>query len=304
MKNVCFPDNAVILSPCIDAVFKLVFTRETPSSRGALAGLASAFIGRKTQVLAVTANEPPVNSLRDRQIRFDIACKLEGGEQANLEMTLHPKSYEAARLEYYLARLYANQDIKGADKTFDGLRRAYQISFFAKENLYADGELIHRFRYYDKRHGLYLGGRTEIITIELRKAAGLEEKPVREMSPGELWAFFFRYGPDAVRRERINEIMGIEEGIAMAGEELLTVSEDEQLQAWLRSAEKYMQEKYELDRHSEMVYARREGRAQGLAEGRTEGLAEGRAEGYKEAKAEDQEQIRRLEEEIRRLRGE
>jgi PHD/YefM family antitoxin component YafN of YafNO toxin-antitoxin module len=104
---------------------------------------------------------------------------------------------------------------------------------------------------------------------------------------------FFRYGPDAERREQINEIMGIEEGIAMAGEELMTVSEDERLRAWLMSAETY-----DLDRQSEMVYARREGRAKG------------RAEGYKEAKAEDQEQIqqaqeeiRRLEEEIRRLRG-
>jgi hypothetical protein len=138
---------------------------------------------------------------------------------------------------------------------------------------------VHRFRYYDEERGLDLGGRTEIITIELKKTAGLPAKKAREMSPGELWAFFFRYASDRERRGRINEIMTVEEGIAMAGEELLTVSEEEKLQAWLMSAEKY-----DLDRQSDLVDARRDG--------------------YKEAKTEYQEQIRRLEEENRRLRGE
>jgi hypothetical protein len=276
MKQIYFPDTAVILNPCRDAIFKLVFTKETPGSRTALASLASAFIGRKAQVLAVTPNEPPANSPRDRQIRYDIACKLDGGEQANLEMTLFPRLYEPVRLEYHLARLYVNQDIKGADKTFDDLRRAYQISFFAEESLYPDAELIHRFRYYDKAHELSLGGRTEIITIELRKAAGLLAKKAREMSSEELWAFFFRYGPDAERRGQINEIMAIEEGIAMAGEELLTVSEDERMQAWLMSAEKY-----DLDRQSEIVDARRGG--------------------YKEAETKYQEQIQQVQEQIQQV---
>jgi hypothetical protein len=146
MKQIYFPDNVVILNPCWDAVFKLIFTRETPRSRGALGSLASAFVGRKTQVLAVTPNEPPSNSPRDRQIRFDIACKLDGGEQANLEMTLCPRPYEPARLEYRLARLYTNQDIKGADKSFGDLQRAYQISFFAGGNLYRDTSVYSSLR--------------------------------------------------------------------------------------------------------------------------------------------------------------
>jgi hypothetical protein len=120
----------------------------------------------------------------------------------------------------------------------------------------------------------------------LKKAEDLLGKKVREMSHEELWAFFFRYGSDEEQRAVINEIMEVEEGIAMAGEELLTVTEDERMQAWLMSAEKY-----DLDRQSELVYTHREG--------------------YKKAKAEDEEQIRQvqernrqLEEEIRRLRGE
>jgi predicted transposase/invertase (TIGR01784 family) len=297
MKKIYFSDSAIIPNPCWDAIFKLIFTRETPSSRGALGSLASAFVERKTQVLSVSTNEPPVSSPQDRQIRFDIACKLDDGELANLEMTLYPKRHEPARLEYHLARLYTNQDIKGKSRTFDDLKQAYQISFFAGENLYRDRNLVHHFIYYDKQHELSLGGRTKIITIELKKAEGLLGKKVREMSHEELWAFFFRYGPEAAYRGLINEIMEVEEGIAMAGEELLTVTEDERLQAWLMSAEKY-----DLDLQNDLTEARQDGRD----------------EGYKEAKTEDQEQLsmkdeqirqvqernRQLEEEIRRLRGE
>jgi hypothetical protein len=307
MEKIYFPDNAIILDPCRDAVFKLIFTRETPGSRTALGSLASAFIGRKTQVLAVTPNEPPVNSPRDRQLRFDIACKFDGDERGNLEMTLVPRRYEPARLEYHLARLYINQDIKGPMEVYDNLKQAYQISFFARESLYADTALVHHFRYYDKTHELPLGGRTEIITIELKKAAGLLKKEPREMNLEELWAFFFRYGSDMERREQINKILAIEEGIAMAGAELLTVSEDERLQAWLMSAEKY-----ELDRKSDLYDARRDGYEE--AEAKYAEQLSTKDEQIRQAQEQSrlaqeqsqlaQEQIRRLEEEIRRLRGE
>jgi hypothetical protein len=312
MQKIYFPDNAVILDPCRDAVFKLIFTRATPESRIALDSLVSAFLGRNTHVIAVTPNEPPVNSPGDRQIRFDIACKFDGDERANLEMTLFPRRHEPTRLEYHLARLFVNQDIKG--QTYDNLKQAYQISFFARESLYADTALVHHFRYYDTTQELSLGGRTEIITVELRKAVKLLGREPREMSLGELWAFFFRYGPDPERREQINKILAAEEGIAMAGAELLTVSEDERLQAWLMSAEKY-----ELDRTSDLYDARRDGYEEAKAEYQEQLSSKDEQLSSKDeqlsAKDEqirqdnerighDQERIRWLEEEIRRLRGE
>jgi hypothetical protein len=109
-----FPDTVDILNPSGDAVFKLIFTRNTGNSRGVLDSLVSAFVGVKTTVLSITANEPPpLDNAADRRIRYDIACRFETGEPANLEMTLYPQKYEAARMEYHLARLYAGQDIHG-----------------------------------------------------------------------------------------------------------------------------------------------------------------------------------------------
>jgi hypothetical protein len=67
-----FDDNDDLIDICLDNVFKAVFTKNTPESRGALSKLLSALIGRELAVLAITANEPPIDNLRDRQIRFDI----------------------------------------------------------------------------------------------------------------------------------------------------------------------------------------------------------------------------------------
>jgi peptidoglycan hydrolase CwlO-like protein len=127
------------------------------------------------------------------------------------------------------------------------------------------------------------------------------------MSYEELWAFFFRYGPDATYRGLINEIMEVEEGIAMAGEELLTVTEDERLQAWLMSAEKY-----DLDLRNDLTEARQEGYEK--AESKYQKQLSIKDEQAREAQEQSrqaqeqtqqaQERIRQLEEEIRRLRGE
>jgi ATP/maltotriose-dependent transcriptional regulator MalT len=69
---------------------------------------------------------------------------------------------------------------------------------------------------------------------------------------------FFRYSADKEKRDKINEILRHEEGIAMAAEVLLTISKDEIERARLES-----EYKYEVDRQSELVTARREGVAEG-----------------------------------------
>jgi hypothetical protein len=55
-------------------------------------------------------------------------------------------------------------------------------------------------------------------------------------------AFFFRYLTDKGKREKINEVVAREEGIAMASEVLINISRDEVERARLMS-----EYKYELD---------------------------------------------------------
>jgi len=253
-----------------DNVFKAVFTKNTPASQIALSKLVSALIEREVSILTITANEPPIENLRDRQIRFDINCKAENGELVNVEMSLNPDKFEPVRLEFHAGKLFTGQDIRGTGKSYNDLKQSYQIAVLANENFYADEKILHNFEYYDPVHQVSLGGRTRIITLELSKMDKVIEKPVEKMSATEQWAVFFRYSTDKTHRDKINEIIQREEGIAMASEVLMTISRDEVERARLMSIEKY-----ELDTQSKITYAKRKGMEIGEKKGEKRGIHKG-----------------------------
>jgi predicted transposase/invertase (TIGR01784 family) len=254
---------------CLDNVFKAVFTKDTPESRGALSKLLSAVTGRELRVVAITANEPPAGSIRDRQIRFDLTCKAEDGALINVEMSLNPDRFEPVRLEFHMGKLFIGQDIRGAGKTYNDLKEAYQIAILVRGWFFVGSTFLHNFEYYDKSCGVPLGGRTRIITLELAKLDYLLEKPAGEMSAAERWAFYFKYLTDREKRRKINEIIEREEGIAMASEVLMTISRDEVERARLLS-----ELKYELDTQSRIGSAWQEGRQEGKKEGKKFGNLE------------------------------
>jgi len=87
------------------------------------------------------------------------------------------------------------------------------------------------------------------------------DKPVEEMTNAELWAVFFQYLTDEEKRGKIIEIINREEGIAMAVETLVTITQDE-----IEYERMSNLIKSQLDYQSGMVGARREGRAEGILE--------------------------------------
>ena len=268
-----FADTDDLLDIRYDNIFKAVFTRETPASKGALSSLISALIERKIKVEVITANEPALEDTRERNIRFDIACKAESGEQINIEMFFNPKPSQRERMEYFAAKLHTSQGIRGIYKDYSDLKKSYQITLMDKERLFKDNTLIHTFVYYDPVHSVSLEGKTSIIVVELLKAEAIVDKDPSKLETREAWAVFFQYLTDCSKRMKINEILRREEGIAMAGETLITITEDEKEQARLLSEEKYI-----LDKQNEEVHAHKKGLAEGLTKGLAEGLAKGRAE--------------------------
>jgi len=111
--NIFFDDKDEIFDICYDGVFKAVFTRDTPVSKGALSKLISHLIGRDITVITIIANELPIDNIRDRQIRFDIHCRTETGELINVEMSLNPELFELVRIEFHAGKLFTAQGIKG-----------------------------------------------------------------------------------------------------------------------------------------------------------------------------------------------
>jgi len=272
-----FADGKRILDIRYDPVFKAVFTKDTAESKAALSDLISALIGRAVTVEAIIANEPPVDDLRQRYLRFDIACKTGKGEPVNVEMAFNPNASEPVRLEYHAARLFTGQDIHGKTKNYNDLKETYQIAILAKENFFPDENFAHNFMYYDPDNRISLGGRTRIITVELVKTEPAASKPVEEMTNAELWAVFFQYLTDEEKRGKIIEIINREEGIAMALNTLVNITQDE-----IEYARMSTLLKSELDYQSGMVDAERRGRQEGREEGRHEGREEGRHEGRHE----------------------
>jgi len=101
-----------------------------------------------------------------------------------------------------------------------------------------------------------LDGRSRIITIELSKLRKVVKILPKEMNVRESWAVFFRYLTDKKKRQIINEIIKLKEGIAMAAEVLMTISRDEVERVRLMSEEKRL-----LDIQSKLVNAKRQGEA-------------------------------------------
>jgi hypothetical protein len=231
-----------------DKIFKAVFTQETPASRKALTSLLEANLQRRLDIVTVIANEPAVQSETDRQIRYDIACTFNDGELANVEMTLWPKGAEPLRIEYFLCRLFASQDIRG--RQFSQLKRSYQISILG-DNLYKDRHAVHSFEYYDRERETVLGGRTAVLTLELRKLEDLLEKPLEETSGQERWGLFLRYAAEPERLSLVNQLLEIEEGIAMAGEAILELPKSQIEEMRRISRDKYImdqrQAEYDLE---------------------------------------------------------
>ena len=248
-------DGESVLDIRYDPVFKAVFTKDTYESRGALSRLISALIGRDVTVETIIANEPPVDDLRQRYLRFDVACKTEEGEFVNVEMAFNPIASEPVRLEYHVSRLFAGQDLHGKDKKYNDLKETYQIAILANEKFYNDESFIHNFIYSDLENRISLGGRTKIITVELVKTESAVGKPVEEMTNAELWAVFFQYLTDPEKRNKIIEIINQEEGIAMAVDTLINITKDE-----IEFARMTTLIKSELDWRSGMADAENKGR--------------------------------------------
>jgi len=222
-----FGEGAQILDIRYDPVFKAVFTKDTEISKAALSDLISSLIGRAVTVDTITANEPPIDDMRQRRVRFDVACRTKNGEFINVEMSFNPDVDEPVRLEYYTGKLFTGQDMYGKDKEYNVLKETYQIAILAKGNFFQDENLIHEFLYYDPKTCVSLGGKTKIITVELVKTKPIVDKPIEDMTNAELWAVFFEYLTDKRKRAKIIEIIKREEGIAMAVTTLGSLTQNE-----------------------------------------------------------------------------
>ncbi|MCR5124646.1 MAG: Rpn family recombination-promoting nuclease/putative transposase [Treponema sp.] len=107
-------EHGALLNPRIDSTFKALFTQPTPESRAALHSFLEAAIEQKIKSFQLTSNDVPVSFNGQRGVSYDIACVLDDGRIAEIEMQAFNQEYDyGKRAEYHVARLETTKAMTG-----------------------------------------------------------------------------------------------------------------------------------------------------------------------------------------------
>ncbi len=238
------PMGADILPPSDDRVFKLILT--SPEAKPGLINLITGIIGRNVVDVTLHPNEPPSGDIEEKTERFDVNCKIDDGSQINLEM-------QASRMQedpggqhknlkgksvYYLTDLHSSQPSKGI-RRYDHLAQTYQITFCSYTVFPGQREYVNSFSLRNDMTGELLCDAVQIVFVELSKLNEILDKPVSEMTMLDKWSLFLQYASDQKHRKKINEVIESEEVLQMAGDLLMSISQDEVERARFRSRRKF-----------------------------------------------------------------
>lgn len=239
-----FPEDADILPPSDDRIFKLLLT--SSEAKPALLNLLSALLGCKAVDATIHANEIPNEDTREKGERFDFNCKIDDGSQINIEFQAFPMKERAdglfrnikGRTVYYAADLHASQPAKGL-RRYDELAKTYQITFCTYTIFPTLQNYVNSFSFRHDEINEQLCDAIHIIFIELSKLEEITKKPVSEMTDLDKWSIFFQYAPDPMYRETVNKVIESEEVFQLAGNLLMSISKDEEERARFRSRRKF-----------------------------------------------------------------
>ena len=238
------PMGADILPPSDDRVFKLILT--PLDAKPVLIDLVSSIIKRPVLDVEVRNNDIPPSDTEEKAERLDVNCRIDDGSQIDLEM-------QASRIQedsdgryqnlkgksiYYLCDLHSSQPSKGLQR-YDSLARTYQVTFCSYTVFPHRGEYLNSFSMRHDRDNELLSDAVHIVYVELSKLQEIMKKSVNDMTDLEKWAIFFRYASEPTCRETVNEVMASKEVLQMAGDLLMSISQDERERAVFRSRRMY-----------------------------------------------------------------
>ena len=256
------PMGADILPPSDDRVFKLILT--SPDAKQGLMNLISAVIGRRVVDVVLHVNELPAEDIHEKGERFDVNCKIDDGTQINIEMQSSRMAEDLngghANLKgkslYYLTDLHSSQPAKG-ELRYDRMAKTYQITFCSYTIFPNMTGYVNAFSMRHDQTGELLSDALHVTFVELSKLEDIIKKPVNEMTDLDKWSVFFEYASDPEHRESVNEVIESEEVLQMAGNLLMSISQNERERAIYRS-----RRKYQTDHQSDIATAKDNGRAE------------------------------------------
>ena len=242
------PMDIDILPPSDDRVFKLILT--SPEAKPVLMDLISAIIKRPVVDVVVRNNELPAGDTEEKAERLDVNCRIDDDSQVNLEMQASRIQEDAngehknlkGKSIYYLCDLHSSQPSKGV-RRYDKLAQTYQVTFCSYTIFQNRKEYANSF---SMRHDLdneLLSDAINVIYVELSKLNEILKKSVSDMTDLEKWAVFFKYASEPTYRETVNNIIQSKEALQMAGNLLMSISQDERERAVFRSRRMFQTDK-------------------------------------------------------------
>ena len=260
-----------ILDPKTDWVFKLMFSKGEQGNK-ALISFLNAFLEdsygkiKKADILNTELIREAPNG---ESYHLDFLIKTDTSLIINLEMQQFWKSNYPKRNQMYLLRL-ASRFLKLESKKDDPLY-ALSISVFgcnvpknAKLTKMSENSVI------------------QYLYIELNDLIGYTiKKRLEEYTLKDFWIRFLANYENDKKSGMLEKLCNLEEGIRMAEETLLRVTEEER-----QIARELSREKYQMLLEAERADARREGLAEGLAEGFEQGIEQGMRQGVQQGKKE------------------
>ena len=234
------PMDIEILSAYDDRIFKVLLT--APEAKPTLLYFASAIVQRPVIDVYIRNNELPISNTEEKAERYDVNCLIDDNDsQADIEMQSNHMEEEAgsnhenlrARSLYNLCDLHSSQSSKG--KSYDKLIRSYQVMFCGYTVFPNRTDFINSFSMrHDIDNGLLHNG-VQAMFVELSKLNSILKKPVEEMTDMERISVFLRYADNPEYREIVNRVIESKEGLAVAGEVLMSISKDEREKAIFRN---------------------------------------------------------------------
>ena len=234
------PMDIEILSAYDDRIFKALLT--APEAKPTLMYFASAIVQRPVANVVVRNNELPISDTEEKAERYDVNCLIDDDDaQADIEMQSSRMEEEAgsshenlrARSLYNLCDLHSSQSSKG--KSYDKLIRSYQVMFCGYTVFPKRTDFINSFSMrHDIDNGLLHNG-VQAMFVELSKLNSILKKRVEDMTDMERISVFLRYADNPEYREIVNRVIESKEGLAVAGEVLMSISKDEREKAIFRN---------------------------------------------------------------------
>jgi predicted transposase/invertase (TIGR01784 family) len=256
------PLGADILPPSDDRVFKLILT--SPEAKPVLMDLISATIRRPVVDVIVRNNELPAGDVDEKAERLDVNCRIDDGSQIDLEMQASHIQEDAdgahknlkGKSVYYLCDLHSSQSAKGV-RRYDRLAQTYQVTFCSYTVFPERAEYVNSFSLRHDEDNELLSDAIRVIYVELSKLDEIIKKSVNDMTDLEKWSVFFQYADAPAYRETVNKVIESKEVLQMAGDLLMSISQDERERAVFRS-----RRMYQTDRDSDMATAEDRGRTE------------------------------------------